>query len=697
MPVHIQEINVKNLGPIERFSMKLGIFNLIYGRNEKGKTYLVEFLIRSLFRNPRQWQLRSLKGSGKVHVAGLEEKEVDFSPSSPLKIEDFWEKTSIGLPPDFCKLLVVKGAEVELANVGGGVDKAIMKRYLSSQEILDTIENKISKTIQAAKIDNNIIVGPKRGEINSREELEQRLRTINQLFEQIDKGYSGGKRKTLADEKDKLEEQIDLFEKAKRYLAFQLNRKIKYLEQEKNRIDENKLQQARENIRLYRSNIDNFQRKAEEQKSAEEKSRHYEWLKNAGDLYRNRLSQTAKTPKPIFLILSFIALIGAGVLAFLQITAGAIGALGAVLLFGLLYFRQIQSYAKQAIEDEELKKLAIEFSGRFDRELTGLPVIDAQLEKIAVFYNESLVLKNQLDNEQNSLALLKSKIADQIFVIGGQRQEPDAWSEILRHLEDKLRDLRNRIQENKIQLAGLGVDQSDYITERPDVEYSKQSHDQTQERLARVNTQINDENQKLTILKQYICNQTDDKFDTNWETLIQNLREKREAVLQEYQEKTAEILGKMAVHRVLEDLRKEENTKIEQGLRSKAVLIPLSRLTKRYNSFSLQDDKLMVSDPYHDFTLADLSTGAQEQILLALRIGFAVKTLKRNSLFLILDDAFQYSDWERREWLMDMVVDLAQNGWQILYFTMDDHIKKLFDERGQVFGEQYKMYELADK
>jgi len=295
-----------------------------------------------------------------------------------------------------------------------------------------------------------------------------------------------------------------------------------------------------------------------------------------------------------------------------------------------------------------------------------------------------------LKSERGALALLKTKISDQIFKLVGQQQDPESWSETLRQLEGKLSELQNRIQEKRIQLAGLGVDQSDYVTEKPKVEYSKQTIEKTWEKLHRVNDQITEESHKLANLKQFICNQTDDKLDINWETLIQHLREKREQVLKKYKEKTAEILGKMAVHRVLEELHKEEDTKIEQGLRSKAVLIPLSRLTRRYNGFSLQGNRLMVSDPFDEFPLSELSTGAQEQILLALRIGFAVKTLKRNSLFLILDDAFQYSDWERREWLIDMTVDLAQNGWQILYFTMDDHIKKLFYERGQVLGEHYK-------
>ena len=67
--------------------------------------------------------------------------------------------------------------------------------------------------------------------------------------------------------------------------------------------------------------------------------------------------------------------------------------------------------------------------------------------------------------------------------------------------------------------------------------------------------------------------------------------------------------------------------------------------------------------------------------MLALRIGIASHVLSERKMFLILDDAFQHSDWERRAWLVDEMVDLANIGWQIIYFSMDDHIKRLFEER----------------
>ena len=71
--------------------------------------------------------------------------------------------------------------------------------------------------------------------------------------------------------------------------------------------------------------------------------------------------------------------------------------------------------------------------------------------------------------------------------------------------------------------------------------------------------------------------------------------------------------------------------------------------------------------------------------------------LRKNHLFLILDDAFQYSDWNRRKLLVKKMAELAKNNWQIIYFTMDNHIQELFDKSGEKFGIAYKKFELKDK
>ena len=75
-------------------------------------------------------------------------------------------------------------------------------------------------------------------------------------------------------------------------------------------------------------------------------------------------------------------------------------------------------------------------------------------------------------------------------------------------------------------------------------------------------------------------------------------------------------------------------------------------------------------------------------------MDFTAKLLGQDSLFVILDDAFQHSDWQRREKLVQHLTEMARLGWQIIYFTMDDHIRGLFEKQGSVLGQAYRQFAL---
>ena len=153
MGIKIDKISVKDLGPIKSFTAKFGVFNLIYSRNEKGKTFLTEFIICSLFKNISRWSNLREGGKGKITISGLEERTIDFSPSSQKKLEDYWESSEKGLPVSMAKLLVVKGGEAGIEN-DEGISKFLVKEVLSGINILDKIDkdNNISKTVKSAEI-----------------------------------------------------------------------------------------------------------------------------------------------------------------------------------------------------------------------------------------------------------------------------------------------------------------------------------------------------------------------------------------------------------------------------------------------------------------------------------------------------------------------------------------------------------------
>jgi len=689
LSLQIKKISVQNLGPITRFSAELGIFNLIYGHNEKGKTYLVEFIIRSIFRNVRPWSLRAAFGSGKISLSGLREEIVDFSPSSSFKLEDFWQENFPGLPPDISRLLVVKGAETEITTrAEGGVNKAVLRHYLSAREILDEIGAKISRTIQSSKIENKVIIGPKTGELKLRNQLLEERNKINNLFEQIDRVYSGALRKSLRNEKKKLEKKLNLFEKAKQYMAFQLYNEIEALEKENNRIDIKRLEETKNSVALYFDKLENYNKKIKEQKETEKKGEHFEWLKSCKELYLNFSGKVLQKPGPVFLLIFLILFLLTLIFILIGIPLAAVFTLAGAVLFGLIDRWKLQKQIDAKFENTEWDRLKAEFKNRFDRELTGLSLIDELLPKIEEDYNKARILKKQLEEDSLDLRILEREILKSIFELSGEKSGPEDWDRVLRQIEKEFRDREGLIEERKIRLAELNVDPSDYNSEKPEITYSRHLHEEVKERLNKLEKRIVEEENNLNSLKQLICQETGDDISIDWEILIQNLREKREKILNEYKQKTAEIIGKIALHSVLASLQKDEDTKIADGLKSMEVLEPLHQITRRYETFKLEGDNLVVLDSVSSFSLPELSTGAQEQILLALRIGFARKILKHDQLFLILDDAFQYSDWKRRAWLMDVMVDLARTGWQIIYFTMDDHIKALFESRGKVFGDQ---------
>jgi len=207
--------------------------------------------------------------------------------------------------------------------------------------------------------------------------------------------------------------------------------------------------------------------------------------------------------------------------------------------------------------------------------------------------------------------------------------------------------------------------------------------------------QLRAENEKLSNLKQDICNISGDAYTTDWELLIQNLQELREGTADEYRQITAKILAGILVNNVLEENRAQQKEKIQKRLSSNEVEDAIFGITGRYTGARLEEGQVWVEDEYGAFKISELSTGAREQVLLGLRLGFASQIFKQRRLFLLLDDAFQHADWSRRKRLVNQSVALAEDGWQIIYFTMDDHIRDLFDEAGHKhFPDSYVRHDL---
>ncbi len=710
MGIVIDKISVKDLGPIKNFKAQFGIFNIIYSKNEKGKTFFTEFIIRSLFKNISRWSYLRAGGEGKVTIRGLEKQTIDFTPLSSKKLEDYWERSEKGLPVSMAKLLVVKGGEAGIEN-DEGISKSLVKEVLSGINILDKIDsdNNITKTVKSAEIDNNQIIISQRGEGKQYNNIKNELDSIEKLFEEIEAEYTQGILKTYRLQEKNLQNKLDQLNRAKKHLAYLISERIKKLKSKLDEIPDEELDKIGNEISIFRSKQGSYHQLKKDHKAAFEESKDFKWLESALLQYKDLLSKFIRRPGKFLPSLCGLftaaGIITAAVLFFFyqRISASLIPLyLGTIcfcflglLISALFYIKKANNFSKQAGQNEELNKIKEEFQNRTGKMLTDISLLESTLNQQRESKSRLMVIENQLDALKKELQEQYSLIDRKITNFYGEETDEQNWETVIRELKQNNKDIKSQIESEKEELYKLGIPEEDYLSQEIEAEYSIEKHQKIQSELQYIGEEIIKQENKIENLKYRICQKTGDDPSISWEELIENLRKKREEARNELKEVSAGIIAGLAVHRVISRLRREEDQKIREGLQSKIVTGPLKDITQRYDGLVMDKDNLIISDPYHNFDIRDLSTGAREQVMLALRIGFTSKLLKEDSFFLILDDAFQHSDWEKRGILIDKLVEIAKKGWQIIYLTMDDHIKGLFDKAGKKFKNgKYKSLEL---
>jgi hypothetical protein len=701
MGIKIDEISVKELGPIKSFTGRFGIFNLIYSINEKGKTFLTEFIIRSLFKNVSRWSYLRKGGRGNVTVSGLERRKVLFSPSSPKKLEDWWAGSEKGLPLSMAKLLIVKGGEAGIED-GEGISKFLIKEVLSGINILDKIDSdtNISKTVKKAEIEGSRMNIANTGEGKQYFAKRSELDSIEKMFEEIESEYTRGIIKTFRLEEEALEDKLAHLTRAKRYQAYLISERIKELYAELKNIPEDELNRTETDIFRYKDKKESYRQLEEKYKTALKESKDLEWLESALRYYGDLSSKNIKRPgKSLLVICDILAAAGtaAAVLFFLNqrfFNVPQVIFLIAVCLFFLaslmsclIYIKKFHNFSKQAVHGEELGKIREEFKNRTGKELSDIALLESTINRQRESGSRSTAIEEQIGILSNELKELRLSIGRKITSFTGKEADEQSWNPTVEHLKKNNRDLKDQIDREKDELRKLGISETDYLSEGTEIKYSQQEYEEIQSELLRAREEVENREDKIEKLKYRICQKTGDDLSIGWEELIENLRKKRRVVQNELREVTAGIVAGFSVHKIISKLRREEDTKIQEGLKAEVVLDPLKAITQRYSRLTLDNGALIVSDQYDDFNIRDLSTGAAEQVMLALRIGFTSKLLGEDCLFLILDDAFQHSDWQKRKILIDKLAEISKKGWQIIYLTMDDHIKELFDKAGRTFKE----------
>ena len=703
MPIHLDKINVKNLGPLDSLDLTLGPLNIIYGQNETGKTYLVEFLLGSIFRHASKWELREIPGKGSVTVSGLAEEPVSFTLTTRKKIEDYWDDDELGLPLNMARLLVVKGGELDLAGTPGGVNREVLKTALTSEVLLDHIRKPISKTIQKATLINQQIDGDNRPPIKNLRNLSDEIQKLQALLDRVENEYSQGPLRQLELNIAEIQQDLKAQERAKHHTAYKLRQDHKKLSSEKGKLSDEVIGDLKvklHDITNKSKDLADLEKKLQENQEA---SQHYPWLEEAISVWERQGLEVTKKParwlsfSGISLLLLGLILLGFNdfIQAFNFFWIGlSLSAISAGVIFYSLF--RLQQWTPSIDEAEERKSIQKEYKIRFRKTLRGLSVLKEKKKSIQKNYFQVEPLEKEIEEGKSNQIQRKTDLQNFFELLSGKTVQEKNWEKTYQDLKKKSDQLTEKIHAIDLELEKLNVPEEQAREEPTGEEYNPKRELDLNNKLDTFDNKLEIAQNALNSLKQVICYGTGDDPTISWEEALFHLRSITEQKKRKYRELTARLVAEIGVIQILNRIEEEEDQKIQRDINTKEVSALLQDITGSYQTLELINDEVYVSDPYSQHSLSDLSTGAREQIQLALRMGIASRLTSGDPLFLILDDAFQHSDWNRREILVKQVITLVKKGWQVTYLSMDDHIRDLFLKHGKsLLKDQNTYYELS--
>jgi uncharacterized protein YhaN len=278
-------------------------------------------------------------------------------------------------------------------------------------------------------------------------------------------------------------------------------------------------------------------------------------------------------------------------------------------------------------------------------------------------------------------------------------EPPDSELEQLaQELKNKTRQLRIDYNLAQQRLADLGVDEVDYLEQAAAVTYSRRREEEIAGELEQLESTIRDQQDSGRELREQLIEHIsrETALSESIEVVAGAIEEKKQEYRRQMRETLAQMIAGHVLNDVLESFRELEDRQLQSTLNDPRVTELIKKFSAgRYEAACLEEDGLLIENENESYPLQQMSSGAREQVLLALRMGLASVLCGRKSLFLILDDAFQYSDWQRREQLVRQAVQIVRSGWQVIYLTMDDDIRDRFLRAAEALEEgMFRLIEL---
>lgn len=697
MNIKLESLSVTGIMPFNQFNHHFMNINLIYGKNEQGKTNLVDFLLQSLFKG--QHNTRSLPINGALMVEGLKSDRVKFNPSQKVKLESLLITGEESKLADLARLCVVKGGDLSFdPNSKNNLPFQYIRNYLSDQKTFDRIAKKVnSKSELTCRVENGALVtGDNMGEIKKYNRKLDELKEIDGHIQKINNDTSAQSIFQNTKKLAEVDQEIGSQQKAKQHLAFTLSQKIGQQEQKARLYPEGVIVTARNLLNVLESDQQQLILLNIRLGSAQNECKDLGWLLQAEIEYSNRSFANKNQAHWGFITLALLGIVTSVIFSFLQLPIFSL--IAGVISIGFAYF------AARSFLNTDIEKKARYDADRFFKELgqrlsvTNPSVITLQdaIKKQNAAKINAEALQTQINDLKNKIENSRKELRDLQNQHFSNLGETTLSYDMLHRLEETRRLLEAEKDNLTKQLNQVGVAELDYLSDPVEVGYSQQRHEQFKMERDSLAGQIENDKSKAQDIAHEAARIAGVPITTNLQDILDGLRTKRNGLEAEIQGRRSDIFAMLSLKKALDEHQANELGMIQSTLASTSCGQVLHKITRRYDSITIEDEKLVIREEFDSHILSEVSTGTQEQVLLAVRIGLLNYVLKNRKSFLILDDAFQHSDWDRRENLIDVLAELAKDGWQILYFTMDDHIRDLFETRLKPrFPGEYQLIDLG--
>jgi len=643
--IKINRLKISHYGPLSDFDVELkeGL-NAFYGKNESGKTLLVESITKMLTDDNS-----SFKGIGRVSqqpngLLTVENSEQEFDASQESLEKVFGNVTS----EDIRNAFVIRDFDLRLPerknDFGNGdyfkdvTDRVLGSKTQKIEALRDEIADvgKLTNSTSSARLKNT----------KDTDHLKDKRDRAGRLKDEIQQFL------------DKVEEQ-GLFKKYSRVDA--LEKEISSMEKRLNELENAKKQDKYEKGQEL---LDQLRKAREDMKDLEREKKAFKDLESIKTRAENfEIESSARNELKT-------AAIGSGVLSGLSLVVAALNpgflTLGVAVIFLIVAigagYRYIGASRQVRSREQDREKIIKEADAK-DIEAETLPDVVDAIDS----YEQDIEDREKEINERKSQAVGELKGLFKASV-----EEPERWRREIDNFSNSFESVEIEYEEGDLKKAEEKLDKLE-----KEKEGVKAEVDQYDEILKEFDSGISQTIDSRFIDEKPVNVSSVEDLDAasrQLENFISSLEDMVEASTNAIE--------------ILEEMEEEEEDEFNRIFREDSYAVEMFNNATNGNYTDIKYEKesrelKVVRSDGKELDPEALSQGTYDLLYMSIRLKLAREILGEPG-FLVLDNAFVHSDIERIKREIEFLTQLEDEGWQIIYFTFRDDVRELLDEKTEV-------------